>query len=169
MLYEIIILTLFPVSMAFAGFIDMLSYTIPNKLSLLLVAAFFVMVPFTGMGLEETGMHLAAGAGMLVVGIFFFAMGWMGGADGKIMAVTSLWLGPELLGMYIIIASMIGGVLGLMLIYFRRIVLLPSILHKQQWIMRLHDSKNGLPYGVPLAISALFLYPDTVWVQSLAN
>jgi prepilin peptidase CpaA len=38
---------------------------------------------------------------------------------------------------------------------------LPGILLKEDWIVRLHDAKSGIPYGVALAAGALLVLPQT--------
>ncbi|HBR43399.1 MAG TPA: peptidase, partial [Afipia sp.] len=69
---------LFPALMAFAAASDLFTMTIPNRISLLLVAGFFVLAGFSGMPLSEIGMHVAAGLTVLVIAFACFAFGWMG-------------------------------------------------------------------------------------------
>ena len=38
---------------------------------------------------------------------------------------------------------------------------LPALLARQGWILRLHDARSGIPYGVALATGAFFLLPST--------
>jgi len=38
---------------------------------------------------------------------------------------------------------------------------LPIFLARQRWVMKLHDKKAGIPYGVALAAGAFFLLPST--------
>ena len=42
---------------------------------------------------------LACGAGGLALGFVLHALGWLGGGDGKLLAVLALWLGPADLGL----------------------------------------------------------------------
>lgn len=51
-----------PLCLAMAAFSDLLTMTIPNRISLILVASFLLLAPFSGLGLEMIGMHLAAAA-----------------------------------------------------------------------------------------------------------
>jgi hypothetical protein len=86
------LLLTFPAIMAFAGSIDLLTMTIPNRVSLALVAAFPVAAALIGMDWTTFASHLGAGALMLVVGIGMFARGWLGGGDAKLLAAaTSSW------------------------------------------------------------------------------
>lgn len=52
--------------------------TIPNRVSLALIAAFAVAAVFAGMPLMTVGAHVLAGLLFLVIGIFMFSMGWLG-------------------------------------------------------------------------------------------
>src|SRR5215471_16960320 len=88
-------LLLFPTLMAFAASSDLFSMTISNKVSLALVAGFFVLALAAGMSPAAIRMHLAAGCIVLVAALIFFARGWVGGGDAKLAAATSLWFGLE--------------------------------------------------------------------------
>src|SRR5690606_40457516 len=90
---EAAILVVFPFCMLFAAISDMVSMTIANRVSILLVAAFVVLAPLTGMQWQAIGLHLAAGAAVLAVTFSMFALGGMGGGDAKLLAATSVWMG----------------------------------------------------------------------------
>jgi len=65
-------------------------------------------------------------------------------------------------------ASIFGGVLTILLIQFRKLPL-PAPLARQGWIMRLHDTGGGVPYGIALAAAALIVYPKTGWMPGAFN
>jgi len=67
MVADTISLLLFPALMAFAASSDLITMTISNRISLLLIAGFFVLAVMTGMPLIEIGMHVGASAAVLVV------------------------------------------------------------------------------------------------------
>jgi prepilin peptidase CpaA len=165
MLIDAIRLLLFPALMAFAASSDLFTMTISNKLSLALVAAFFLLVIVTGMGLAAIGMHLAAAALVLIVAFLLFTQGWIGGGDAKLAAAAALWFGFGYLLDFLVYASLLGGALTLVLIQFRRLPL-PGLLARQHWIMRLHDKAGGVPYGIALAAAALIVYPKTGWMPA---
>jgi prepilin peptidase CpaA len=166
MLTDGIRLLLFPALMAFAASSDLLTMTISNKLSLALAGGFLVLTIVTGMGLSDIALHLAAGALVLVFAFGFFSQGWIGGGDAKLAAATALWFGFDHLFEYLIYASLYGGVLTLVLIQLRKLPL-PGVLARQPWIMRLHDSDGGIPYGIALAAAALAVYPKTGWMPGI--
>jgi prepilin peptidase CpaA len=162
---EEIRLLLFPALMAFAASSDLFTMTISNRLSLALAGGFFLMALVSGMGLAVLGMHLAAAALVLLVAFIFFARGWIGGGDAKLAAATALWFGFGHLLDYLTWASLLGGVLTLLLLQFRRFDL-PQVLARQKWIERLHDAGAGVPYGIALAAAALIVYPTTPWMTA---
>ena len=72
---------------------DVTSFTIPNRISLLLIASFFPAALALGRPLGEIGIDLAVGGAALVAAIGMFAAGWIGGGDAKLFAAVSLWWG----------------------------------------------------------------------------
>jgi prepilin peptidase CpaA len=166
MLTDAIRLLLFPALMAFAASSDLLTMTISNRLSLALAGGFFLLTIITGMSLAAIGMHLAAAALVLVISFGFFSQGWIGGGDAKLAAATTLWFGFDYLLDYLVYASLLGGVLTLVLIQFRHLPL-PGPLARQTWILRLHETGGAVPYGIALAAAALLVYPKTGWMPAL--
>jgi len=166
MILDITRLLLFPALMAFAAASDLLTMTIPNRVSLALAAGFLVLAGGSGMDLPNILAHIGAGATVLVVAFACFAMGWIGGGDAKVAAAAALWFGFSDLMNYLLWASMFGGVLTVLLIQFRRWPL-PYSLTGQDWLVRLHAKDSGIPYGIALAIGALMIYPETEWIQAV--
>jgi prepilin peptidase CpaA len=166
MVADAIRLLLFPALMAFAASSDLITMTISNRVSLVLIASFFVLAWMWSMPLAEIGMHTGAAATVLVAAFIFFARGWIGGGDAKLAAATALWLGFDQLLNYVIFASLLGGILTLAILRFR-LMPLPSVLANQEWAKRLHRMDSGIPYGIALALAALLIYPDTPWMKSL--
>lgn len=161
-------LMLFPALMAFAACSDLLTMTISNRVSLALVAGFFLLAFVIGMNPTLIMSHLGAAAAVLVVTFVFFARGWIGGGDAKLAAATALWLGFDHLLPYLLYASLLGGALTLLLLNVRMMPL-PSLLSGQPWAERLHSKDSGVPYGIALAAAALIIYPDTIWMKAIAG
>lgn len=162
------LLMIFPVAMAFAGAMDLFTMTIPNRVSIALIAAFAVAAVVVGMPLMTIADHVAAGALFLVVGIVMFSLGWLGGGDAKLLAAAALWLGFANVMPYLLMVAVLGGVLAAALLAFRA-TLPPAWMIRQEWAMRLHDRQGGIPYGMALAGAALWIYPSTVWFTALAG
>lgn len=161
------LLLVFPIAMAFAAANDLFTMTIPNKISLVLIAAFAVAAVVAGLSLEQILMHAAAGAGVLVAGFALFSFGLLGGGDAKLMASGALWMGLDLLFPYIAYITIFGGVLSLVILAYRRFVPAAS-LKLPPWAMRLHISGGGVPYGIAIAAAGLVLYPSTNWFLAFA-
>ncbi|MBV9747218.1 MAG: prepilin peptidase [Acetobacteraceae bacterium] len=166
MVADVIRLLLFPALMAFAASSDFLTMTISNKVSLALVAGFLGLVLLTGMSPVDVASHVGAGGVVLVVAFVLFSCGWIGGGDAKLAASTALWFGFDHLLPYLIDASLLGGALTLLLIYLR-LTPLPPALQGRRWAERLHEKNGGIPYGIALAVAALLVYPDTMWMKAL--
>jgi prepilin peptidase CpaA len=164
MVVDLVRLTLFPTLMAFAASSDLLTMTISNRVSIVLVAGFFALAAMSGMAMAEVLSHVGAGAVVLVVSFGFFARGWIGGGDAKLAAATAIWFGFGYLMNYLVYASLLGGALTFLLIEFR-LVPLPGLLAGQFWAQRLHRQGGDIPYGIALAGAALMVYPDTPWMK----
>ncbi|MGB3865394.1 MAG: prepilin peptidase [Xanthobacteraceae bacterium] len=166
MILDLSRLFLFPMLMAFAASSDLLTMTISNRVSLLLIAGFVVLALAGGMGWTEILLHFAAGMAVLAAAFGCFAMGWIGGGDAKVVAAAALWLGFDNLLPYLVYASLFGGALTLLMLEFRRWPL-PYVLSGQQWLLRLHHKDSGIPYGIALAVGALMIYPETGWIKAV--
>jgi prepilin peptidase CpaA len=159
-----IALIVFPVLMAYAASSDLLTMRISNRLVMLLVAGFFVLAFVAQLSWPEIGMNVILGVVVLAVAFTFFAFGWIGGGDAKLVAATVLWLGLAPLVPYLIYSALLGGALTLGLLALRRYPL-PAPLAGVPWIDRLHDSKTGVPYGIALALAGLLVYSDSAIFQ----
>jgi prepilin peptidase CpaA len=163
MLSEAIRLTLFPTMMAFAASSDLLTMTIANRVSLILIVGFILLAGLGDMSWAELSSHVGAGVVILAAAFVCFAFGWVGGGDAKLGATSALWLGFGHLFDYLIFASILGGGLTLLIVQFRALPL-PQILAEQDWVDRLHRPDGGVPYGIALATAALIVYPQTEWM-----
>ena len=165
---ELPLLLLFPAAMAFAAASDLLTMTIPNRVSLLLVAFFLLLAPFAGLSWSAVlANHLTAGALVLLVGIGMFAIGWLGGGDAKIIAAASLWLGFDHLLPFLTQTAVFGGLLAVVILAYRGFP--AAAMNLPDWALRLHKKGGGIPYGVAIAGAALAVYPATPWFAAFAS
>lgn len=165
-MFQLAILTVLPGAVAFAGAMDLLTMKIPNRISAILVLAFFPLAALAGMDAWQVLDHLGAGVLVLIVGILLFIPGWFGGGDAKLMAAIALWVGFDNLLLYVVYVGVAGGILAT-LFSTARAVPLPRIFLGEAWALRLHKTDAGIPYGLALAAGALLVYPQTVWFASL--
>ena len=155
----------FPLLVLAAAVKDLTSYTIPNWISLGLLAAW---VPAAGASLAagvpagELLTCLAVGAAALVVGVGMFAFRWIGGGDAKLMAAAALWLGAPGLAPFLMWTTLAGGALTFMLIAVRRhghAFVSETGPEAQHWVGRLMDRRGDVPYGVAICAGALTAFP----------
>jgi prepilin peptidase CpaA len=168
MMLEIAVLTIMPGAVAFAAAMDMLTMKIPNRISLVLVLAFFPLALLAGLGLGDIASHVAVGLLMLAVGFGLFIGGWFGGGDAKLMAAIALWVGPDAVLLYLLNVAVAGGLLALMFLSARTVPL-PKMLLGEEWALRLHRQDGGIPYGIAIAAGALMAFPHTIWFERLAG
>ena len=160
------IAAIFIAAMLFAVVSDIRSMTIPNWLCLSLVAAFAVSAPLAGMAPVAIGVHILAGLVVLLVTVGLFALGWMGGGDAKLIAATALWFGPGVdLANYVLLASVLGGVLTLLLMTARAIRQPTTGI---VFVDRLLSPASGIPYGVALGTAATAVFLQSGWMSALS-
>jgi prepilin peptidase CpaA len=168
MIKDLLLLTIFPGAMALAAATDFFTMTVPNRIALVLVAGFLVAAPLVSLGWPEIGLHFGLAVAALVVTFTLFSFGWIGGGDAKLFAATCLWVGPAALLSYSVFSALIGGALTLALLFWRGVPL-PEMLISQNWLVRLHDPKEGVPYGIALAAAGLLVYPQTPFMAALGG
>jgi prepilin peptidase CpaA len=156
----IALLVVFPAAVAYAAASDLITMTISNRLCLLLLVTFGLCAMLLGLSWSQIGWHLAAGGLVLVICFGMFAAGWIGGGDAKFAAAVALWFGFGQLMPYLMLAGVAGGVLTLGILSLRSGPL-PAIAAGWPWMRRLHAANEGVPYGIALAFSALFVLPET--------
>ncbi len=166
-MFEFGLLLIFPAFMILGGVFDMLTMTIPNRISLILVGSFLFVAIAAGLSPQQIGMHLAVGLGVLVVTFILFAIGGFGGGDAKLIAASSLWMGFDHLLPYILAVGIYGGLLSVIILIFRKLV--PDVyILRIDWAHRLHKSGGGIPYGIAIAAAALSVFPGTLIYQALS-
>jgi prepilin peptidase CpaA len=157
-------LVLFPLAMIYAGLMDLVTLKIRNSLVIGIGCAWLLLAPLSGFTMAELGASAAVGGAVLVVTFIFFAAGWIGGGDAKLAAVTALWFQPHEALVFFAYASVLGGILTLVIMQLRTGVI-PMFFYRVPWIAQLHDSRTGVPYGAAMAPAALLVFPDTAWVM----
>jgi len=147
--------------MAFAAISDILSMTIANRVSIVLVLTFAVVAPLTGMDWGAYGLHFAAGAAVLAVTFALFALGGMGGGDAKLLAATSVWMGLGFpLIQYLIYSSIFGGMLTLWILAYRRSIF-HAFLGQNMFLRHFAEDQKGVPYGIALGIGGMLAFPNS--------
>jgi prepilin peptidase CpaA len=153
---------IFAFAMVYAGLTDLTTMRIRNNLCLWLFVSYVALAPLMGFTVEQVAWSAALAAGLLAVSFILFAFGWMGGGDGKLLAVTALWLGVDHAPAFLIYTGLFGGALTLAVLQLR-LVGLPAFLGNRPWLTRLQSDNSGVPYGVAITLAALVVFPQTRW------
>ena len=159
-LFQFALLLIFPSLAILAALKDVTSYTIPNWVSLALLAAFVPAALASGAGLAAVGLCLAVGIGLLLLGMGMFAAGWIGGGDAKLLAVCGLWLGWPAGLSFLLVTGLAGGVLTLGLLSLRSGWFAPIVAGGPAWVRKLGAEGGDIPYGVAIAVGALVAFPQ---------
>ena len=159
MIAQFLLIAVLPAMLLAAAGWDLASFTIPNFRTVAVAASFGVFALLLGLSPGALGLHLLAGLIALALGFALFALGYIGGGDAKLYAGAALWFGPHDLVIYTLVATILGGFLTLMLLGLRQLPL-PAGLARQDWILKLHNSQSGIPYGVALALGVFVILPQ---------
>lgn len=158
-LISLIIIAIFAGCLLAASWTDLTSMTIPNGISLILLAGFFVVYPFIWQGWSDFGLHLLIAVGCFAIVVPMFFIGLMGGGDAKLMIATSVWWGISDLIPYLFYTVLAGGVLALVLILGRKF--LPGHILSVDWLYRLMKDEKKMPYGLALAFGGFMTLPKS--------
>ncbi len=120
---------------------DLTGRWIPDSVPLALLVL-FALYTVTAGHTASVWAHIAIGVVLLLVGFVLFALGGLGGGDGKLMAVAGLWVGP-----YDITFFLVG--LGLLALGLALFALLPFDATRRL--------RSNLPLGIAIAPPAIVL------------
>ncbi|MBU4434720.1 MAG: prepilin peptidase [bacterium] len=157
---QILLLLVFPALAIVAALKDVTSYTIPNWISLALVAAFLPAAAVSGAPLPALGLCLATGLGGLLIGMGMFAAGWIGGGDAKLFAASGLWIGWPAALPFMLATGLAGGAVTMGILALRSGWLEPVLAGSPAWVRKLSAQGGDIPYGVAIAVGALATFPQ---------
>ena len=155
---QTILLTVFAVLMIAAAFEDFRRLTIPNlvpaALCLLWPAYFAATAPSLYSALTSIGCALA----VFLVGAAFFARGWLGGGDVKLLTAVTLWAGAAGTPTLLVTTGVLGGVMTLFLLMPAGAQLTASA-RVMLGQMPLDPEGSGIrvPYGIAIAGAGLIV------------
>ncbi|MDR9780205.1 A24 family peptidase [Rhizobium redzepovicii] len=154
------VFVILPLCLAMAAFSDLFTMTIPNRVSLILIASFFVLAPLSGLGLQAIGMHLAAAAIVFSACFALFAFNVMGGGDAKLLSATALWFGlNESLLFLMTHVAIIGGFITLLILMVR--AQSNTILAIGLPVPNSVLFAKKIPYGIAIAIGGFMAFPSS--------
>ena len=156
-------LAFFPALMALSASMDLLTFTIPNRLCVALALGYVVFAALLGVPAVDILLNVSCALAILAMTFVMFSLGWLGGGDAKLAAATAAWLGWAAILDYGVAAALFGGILTLILLG-ARMAPLPAALNRFDWLKRLHSASAGVPYGIALAAAGLLQYPNSsIW------
>lgn len=150
-------LAAFAILLIAAGWQDLHTMRIANRLPLAIVAAAAIWslagYELGRVAMADVGLAAACAAIVFCIGCLAFTAGAVGGGDVKLLAAASLFAGPGLLFDFLMVTALAGGALGLAMLAGARIG--PSAAGADgAFPARL---RNGLPYGPAIAAGGLWV------------
>lgn len=152
------IFVVFPLCLALAAFSDLFTMTIPNRVSAILLAAFVIVAPFAGLGIQDILMNF--GAAMIVFTFCFalFALNIMGGGDAKLLTACAVWFGfDHSLFTFLAYVSLFGGALTLVVLMLRKQE--NALLASGLPLPHLLFTAKKIPYGIAIGLGGFVAYP----------
>ncbi|MCR5876424.1 prepilin peptidase [Phenylobacterium sp. J426] len=129
---------------------DLSRFLIPNRVCLLLVASYGLVVTTFPMGPWLAG--LAIGLLAFGLGLVLFARGLVGGGDVKLAAPIAAWAGVEHLSGFMLVTSLAGVALALVMLSPAR-RLMPRAAGSEAQT----GFAQPMPFGAPLAAGGLWV------------
>ena len=151
---SLVIISTFAILILSAAVSDLLQFKISNVIPISLSILFFISVVLIGWDLQSAFYNFLTAIVALFVCFIFFNIGFFGGGDAKLISAICIWSGLEGLYEFILIMALIGGLLAIILMGFRKTDIPPN-LKSIAWIKQLHEAKKQVPYGIAIAASAL--------------
>jgi prepilin peptidase CpaA len=141
-----------------AAISDLRAYRIPNALPAILMLLFGV-AQIMDSSATVPWSNLAHFGISLIVGMFLFSRGWIGGGDAKLYAATALWFAWDGAVTLLFFTTIAGAVLAAAFIAARLLGLRKNIPKKDRYI----------PYGVAIAIGGVVSASFVGWPVLFAN
>ena len=152
--------------LAFAAWRDVITRTIPDAVSILLV----VIGCGTRLvqGWQPLGTSVFIALAIFILLLPLCSRGLLGGADLKLLAALAVGLSPQASLLLVADVTMVGGVLAVLYLVLDKVLLavgtrtqprgresslLPRIVNVEFWRIR---RRSPLPYGIAIAIGAAF-------------
>src|SRR5271165_1890597 len=137
-LLHLSVLAFFPALMALSASMDLLTYTIPNRICVSLALGYLALAAPLGVPAADMLLNISCALAILIAAFVMFNLGWVGGGDAKLAAATAAWLGWTAILNYGLAAALFGGILTL-IILGARMAPLPPVFGRIDWLARLHN------------------------------
>lgn len=165
-------LFVFCFAVIYGAICDVLTYTIPNRVSYGLVLLFCVYAalvwyrtpyfPHMGFYIEPIILNVIYALTVFIFFVVFWKLGWVGGGDVKFVSAIALFMGLEDVLLFVILLSIIAT---LMLLVIKLLPIISPVFWNERLPpfiknMILSADQRAIPYGLPAAVAALIVMPD---------
>lgn len=130
---------------------------IPNWIIIILTSTFIAFAA-TYMEVTTILVHIAVMAVVFLLFLAFFIPGWIAGGDVKFIAALALWMGVEHAINFVLLTALLGSLLALALLQFKRYAFLVSGALGDTWLFQRISTlaeNRQCPYGVAIGTAAL--------------
>ena len=135
---------------------DILTYRIPNRLSLALALLYPAYV-FAAPQPVEWLFAISLASASLAIGFALFSARICGAGDAKLFAAVVLWSGPALILPFTLITTLTGGVIAMFIWLQHRFARAATPLTVLQTTSDPDIGKQQMPYGAAIAVAALYV------------
>lgn len=152
-----LVLSILPLGLALAATSDLVTMTIPNRISAALLAFFVILAPVSGIAWADIGMSLVAG--LVVFGVCFalFALNVMGGGDAKLLTASAIWYGwDHSLLTFLVAVGFVGGAVTLVILLLRAQA--NSVMAMGIPLPASLVTAKKIPYGIAIAIAGFLTF-----------
>ena len=154
--------TIFIFFVVWAMVSDASRLTIPNWVSVGLVASYFIYALAVQRAASPIFLHVVVAGVVFIIGLVLFYWNYVGGGDVKLLAAVGLWAGPEQIFPLLMIMSLAGIALALIVLFARMHLGKVSADAEARGAARLVPKwvKLGLcPYGSAIGLASLLTVP----------
>jgi prepilin peptidase CpaA len=130
------------IALLIAAVTDIRRRQIDNWLNLAIALGAPLFWLATGLPLAEIGWQVAIAAAAFAISAGFFALGWMGGGDVKLLTALALWIKPLWFAQLLMVMAIAGGALTLLF----------AVWH----LARRRREKPAIPYGIAISGAGLW-------------
>lgn len=155
-----------------AAYTDIMKLRIPNILPILIAFSFALALGIDHVAdtnvFQSPLSHLIAGVSVFAVMLILFFMRLFGGGDAKLIPAVALWVGLQGLPVFLMITTIVGGLLAVFSIFLRKTkigqTLLTKLLHYPKltdgWFGAMAKGETVIPYGIAIAIGTFAAFRD---------
>jgi len=152
---------IYVVILSYAVVSDYVKMIIPNWCSIALVVE-FLLFSIVFLTLNEFAWNLLLCAIVFSLSIGFYAFGWLGGGDVKLLTAVIFWAGPTNGLIFVFVMAAIGFVMAAGLIILRRVLIFfPNLFPNSELLRRpvAWVEEGAFPYGIAIGAAALVIGP----------